>query len=485
MRHLIILLPGVMGSALQKDGKDAWALSGQALVHYLSTLRNSIEQLRIIDDDWQRDDLGDGIRAVRLIEDIISIPYLVEHAGYAVITQQIKEYFDVSEGSIYAPSEDANFFTFPYDWRRDNRASARKLQRFVEKQLPAWRAWSGAADAKVILIGHSMGGLISRYYVEVLGGWRDCLKLFTVGSPHRGAIKVLNLMSNGLSIKGLHLRRLTEILRSFPSAYQILPTYPVVEVNGKYVRIGEINSIPNVDQQLANAARNEFLDAIRQAAIENRSDLAYRQRTILWIGIRQDTVQSARLSDGKLIISYDPPAGLDPALTDGDGTVPRVSAIPADLEGQGFERFAVERHAWLTNNDMTLQPLLETLKQISAPGAPDLYGVTKEGSAVRPAINLRLESLFFSNEPVTIHIKLMDVGEQPQSLGVRVHPVGHAGTDTRQVIQANGTEATVMEVGELSPGLYELTVFSQASNLPGLAPTHGVFEVVDPSVTLD
>src|SRR4029077_7034362 len=120
-------------SALQKDGKDLWALSGQALWPALKTLGKSLELLRIEHEDWQHDDLGDGIRAIRLIEDLHSVPFLIEHAGYSVICQRIPEYFDVTEGSIYAPREEANFFPFPYDWRRDNRVAARKLKQFINQ----------------------------------------------------------------------------------------------------------------------------------------------------------------------------------------------------------------------------------------------------------------------------------------------------------------------------------------------------------------
>src|SRR3712207_9200719 len=64
-----------------------------------------------------------------------------------------------------------NYFPFPYDWRRDNRASARRLQQQAGAWLQAWRDRSGNADAQLVLVAHSMGGLVSRYFVEALGGW--------------------------------------------------------------------------------------------------------------------------------------------------------------------------------------------------------------------------------------------------------------------------------------------------------------------------
>jgi len=480
MPHLVILLPGIMGSALQKDGKDLWALSGQALWQHLKTLGKRIGELGLQGEDWQRNDLDDGIRAVRLIEDLHSIPPLVEHAGYSVIRRGLTDFFGLEEGSVDQPVDSASFYTFPYDWRRDNRAAARRLQAFVQQQLPRWREWSSAKDAKVILIGHSMGGLVSRYYLEVLEGWRDCLALITVGSPHRGAVNALDTLSNGFKKFSINFASLSRLVQSFPSTYQILPTYPAVEVNGKFVRPAETDALPNIDQSLAKAGREDFLEAIRQAAVRNAAQPGYAQRTIPWVGTRQDTLQSARLSEGRVLLSYDPPPGLDPSLADGDGTVARISAVPADLDGMRYERFAVERHGWLTNNQMTLQPLLETLLQISSPGAPTFFGVDGP-EAAQPSINLRLDSLFEVDEPVSIRVALVDAGEEPRELDLTVRPVGHVGSGAARTVPVGAEGPVNVEFGGLTPGLYELTAEASEDGAGAPAPTHAVFEVVDPA----
>src|SRR5688572_19314200 len=109
MRHLIIVLPGFMGSVLQKDGKDLWALSGQALWPALKTMGQSLQLLRIEKEDWQQDELGDGIKATRIIQDLHAVPFLIEHNGYSVMLKRIPEYFEVTEGSVDQPQDDANF----------------------------------------------------------------------------------------------------------------------------------------------------------------------------------------------------------------------------------------------------------------------------------------------------------------------------------------------------------------------------------------
>ncbi len=479
MRHLVIFLPGIMGSALQKDGKDLWALSGQALWQFLKGRGQSIAQLHVQQDDPEAGELGDGVIATRLLEDVHSVPFIVEHAGYGVITRRLPEHFDLTPGSIHAPADEANFFTFPYDWRRDNRATARKLQQFIERQLPRWREWSGASDAQVILIAHSMGGLISRYYVEVLGGWRHCRALITVGSPHRGALGALAKVSHGFSKGPAKLfSYLDPVVRSFESIYQCFPVYPAINVNGQWVRAAEAD-LPNVNRARAQAARANFLEATRQAALQNRTDPQYRQVLLPWVGTRQDTHQSLILEKGVLRLDYGLPAGLDPKLVaaDGDGTVPRLSAIPADLDDQQIARFAVERHGWLTNNELTLEPLLDTLTQLVAAGTQNLYG---EPETARPALSLGLEPLYLPDEPATITLRLVNAGDQAQGVNVTVEAVGQAGPGATQTVQA-GAEAKTVEFGGLTPGLYQVTARAQTPGPRAPAPVHGVFEVADVS----
>src|SRR5690606_11978887 len=59
-------------------------------------------------------------------------------------------------------------------------AGARQLQWFVEHV----QAMTGSPQ--VDIIGHSMGGVVGRYYVQLLGGDGAVANLVTIGSPHVG-----------------------------------------------------------------------------------------------------------------------------------------------------------------------------------------------------------------------------------------------------------------------------------------------------------
>ena len=176
-----------------------------------------------------------------------------------------------------------------------------------------------------------MGGLVSRYYLEVLQGWQDCKALFTFGTPYRGSLNAVNSVANGY--KKLFLD-LTEVMRSFTSIYQLFPIYEVVKIGDSYQRVAEADNLPHIDKQRAADAL-AFHREIEAAVKINWNNEDYRNnyKTIPIIGIQQPTFQSALLVDGKLTISEDLPEKLQsrPDLSDGDGTVPQVSAIPIEL----------------------------------------------------------------------------------------------------------------------------------------------------------
>ncbi|MFB6810194.1 esterase/lipase family protein [Streptomyces sp. NPDC056387] len=63
---------------------------------------------------------------------------------------------------------------------RDLRATARHLARRVEELCER------TGQERVDLVGHSLGGLVGRYYVQRLGGDARVRTLVTLGTPHSG-----------------------------------------------------------------------------------------------------------------------------------------------------------------------------------------------------------------------------------------------------------------------------------------------------------
>ncbi|MSU33643.1 MAG: tetratricopeptide repeat protein [Pedosphaera sp.] len=304
----------------------------------LRTLGHSLEALKLTRDPFDVDDPGDGITADRLFDDVHLLPGLWKIDGYSKIRNHIVREFEVEAG--------VNFFEFPYDWRRDNRVAARRLARLNRVWLKLWRARSGNPDAKLVLLAHSMGGLLSRYFIECLDGWRDTHRLITFGTPYRSAPNALNFLSNGCpaGVGSLDLVDLSQLLRSFTSVYQLLPRYPCYDAgDGKLLRVGETRGIPHVDPEKAKNALAFHHEIDAGVETHQRDDAYLRNRYTLHpvVGTYQPTLQAARLVNGKVELSTTFPG----ETFDGDGTVPRVSATPLELEGKDAELFVALEHS--------------------------------------------------------------------------------------------------------------------------------------------
>ncbi len=73
---------------------------------------------------------------------------------------------------------------------------AASLSRTVQKALEQ------TGVQKVDLVGHSMGGMVVRYYIECLGGAPFVRSAVTIGSPHRGTkMAVLGLFKSALQFR--------------------------------------------------------------------------------------------------------------------------------------------------------------------------------------------------------------------------------------------------------------------------------------------
>jgi len=476
--QLIILLPGIMGSALQQNGRDLWAISRQGVAEGLLSLGSSLNQLALHDDDISHDDIGDGITAHRLLPDIWNIPSVSKGSGYETIIRRLESELRMSRGDIASPQPHQNFFPFPYDWRRDIRVTADQLRRFVEFQLPRWRDHCGKKDAKVILIAHSMGGLVARAYVELLGGWKVTEALFTLGTPHRGSPNALETISNGLSFRkgpiGLRLRDLTTVLRTFTSIYQLLPIYPLIIGDDQPLRIVDAADIPNLDSTRAQQARTVLLD-IDNAAQRNRNNPQYATQTVPIVGVWQDTYQSAsRRSDGGIALHYEPPMGLPTDFAGGDGTVPQLSAIPIAIQEQGVNTpiFVIQHHGWLPNGTNVLTPLIEQIKYLVSRHSLPTRGTLARG---QQAINARVADLYASDEPVVVTAQVLNTPEEFQPLVARIRSLADGRTRREPFIQTN--EAWVLTVEGLTPGLYEIEIRPANPAGTGLEPMTSAFDV--------
>ena len=359
---IVVVVPGLIGSVLSKDGKALWDMAPGAI--YRLMRGGALREITLVGPDDESDDIGDGIEATALIDNVEMIPGFWKQGGYSILSRKLIEGMGLTRGE--------NYFEFPYDWRRSNRVSARKLATSVHAWLGAWREKSGNSQAKVVFVVHSMGGLVARHYIECLGGWQTTRTLISFGTPYRGSGNALGFLCNGFAwnIGPLQAFDGTEALRSFDSVYQLLPTYPFIDAGETELkRVSELD-LPNLDRQRALRAR-AFHDDILRTQESNAKENGYASYARPIVGIEQPTFQSAAFRDGALSLLTSHKS----EDNKGDATVPRVSAIPVEI-GQEAAVYIANTHSALQSDDTSdaqirgilTEPAIDLRKFRAGPG---------------------------------------------------------------------------------------------------------------------
>jgi len=218
----VILIPGIMGSRLvDADGHEHWPGRGwRAFLAGRDGLALAIdpETLEAVDDELVAQGLTDRVAGRDYYASIIRV---LETAG---------RYRRGIPGRPVDPKQ-RYYYEFAYDWRHDNVAAVRRLDALVEQI----RLDHGDPQLQVDIVAHSMGGLISRYYMRY--GATDVLddndfplnyrgdgrvrRVALLGTPNLGSVSSLHVFIVGEQIGLRHIK--PEVMASFPSVYQLFP----------------------------------------------------------------------------------------------------------------------------------------------------------------------------------------------------------------------------------------------------------------------
>jgi len=293
-----------------------------------------------------------------------------------------------------------------------------------------------------------MGGLVARWYLEKLEGWQHTRSLISFGTPYRGSLNAVQSLHKGIQKKvgPFSVVDLTNALRSFASVHELLPIYRCVDPgDGKLVRLSE-TKIPHIDPtRVAEALR--FHHEIRDAVVGHQEDPRYAlqgYRIHPISGIEQPTSQSVRIRDERveLLETWD---GKD---LSGDGTVPRVSAVPLELGDARAGMFAGEKRASLQNDSA----VLTHLRGILTGQVVDLSMF----ESMEPArIGVSVDELFAVGEPIPL---LVRADRDDLSLIARVFNAD-TGEVARAVELSASSDCTYRaELAPLKEGCYRLVV---------------------------
>ncbi len=298
VKYPIIFVPGIMGTSLTKGKSTLWP----------STVASKILALRINEDGT---DATAGIKVGKVIK---------EASFGKNIYLELFEFFDAH----YYP-EGKWLFEYGYDWRKDLRLAAEGLARkvdYVKEQKEV---------QKVIIVAHSMGGLVARYYAKNHSS--DIHILFQLGTPNNGAPKAYGMIRYGILgpipkiiFWGPNAKEYRALARNMPGVYHLLPnkTYFslyreenkggfLTDLNGK-----QRNTSEETYLQPPTELPNKSLVANTMKFYDDIGTTSHCDNTHIFVGTDGDT-------PGRII--EDPKDIYDPTVkdTNGDETVPLKS----------------------------------------------------------------------------------------------------------------------------------------------------------------
>ena len=210
-----------------------------------------------------------------------------------------------------------DFYVWNYDWRKPLVEIVDNLNIFINQKI--------SSNEKVVLVGHSLGGLVSRIWAENNKDDSRLEKVITLGSPHLGSVDAYEAWNGGqisdlsdfssialkvlLKLQGLTTRTDMEAVRTYtPSVKDLLPTFSFLKKDGLFLSNDQLET------------KNDYL--INQ----NNLNLGDQLNLELFVGKGYETTDSIKLKKNTIfdrILGLWPDGKIDKFLytNNGDGTV--------------------------------------------------------------------------------------------------------------------------------------------------------------------
>lgn len=331
----VVVLPGIMGSEL--DSEDGGGDRDRIWLNYLRLIGGRIDDLELTPEGTPA---KKGVRQV--------IPAGVHRKTYLPLLIELDTRWHVKP--------------FPFDWREDIDRSADRLAGEIQ-------AFGGGGP--VHLVAHSMGGLVSRRFVQ---RHRDLWKsmddgagqgrggrLVMLGTPNRGSFAIPLTLTGAEQVLRLldkadfhhSLQQLLRIIGSFPGLYQMLPS-PLADLGDDHVKLFDAKTW--VDAQV----RAPLLKRA-QSFMRELDPVIDAHRLLYVAGYNQETPVAIRIGQGGAFSYRESP--------DGDGRVPHALGL---LEGV-TTYWVYEVHGNLAKTERVLDAITDLLQR----GATSVLPTTK------------------------------------------------------------------------------------------------------------
>ncbi len=440
---LVVVIPGIGGSELADASGTIVYRAG--LGPFLSVGRDP----SVLDPNNE-------LRPVRLIGPCSLICWQLI-TGYDGLLNGITKGLGLSPERVVTAGKElvdpyAPVVAFPYDFRRSVEQIANDLDRVVRER---------AQGRRVVLVAHSMGGLVAAWWWAFMSEGVDVDQIITLGTPFRGAAKALNVLVNGMRIGPYVPQAVTDTVRTWDSVFDLLPHYQVVDGNDKYRYPYDLPSgITSAVAGFSGKARAAYeKNRCLHDALINKVAESGRNPFTVYYSQGHATLGHASIDahSNQLVVAKGNPRAIHASWDGGDGTVPAFSTIPDVLEDE------VSRWRRLAGKHQDLVEEKSVFEHLSEYSRTRLPAAARGGGyEVGAYLQLDLDDVVLAGTEAEVRLRVVDKDGNaldPKNVGGNVR--GH-----RFVAERSDDGWWLARLPRLEEGVH--SVMLSATEVPGV-----------------
>jgi CHAT domain/Lecithin:cholesterol acyltransferase len=378
VKPIAIVLPGIMGSNLKTKKNLVW-------INYFRFLVGELTRLDISEKNVE--------------------PTSLIKTSYKKMVDYLAKEYDV--------------VTFAFDWRQPLAEAAAKLNAKIEEYL--------ALNVPIKIIGHSMGGVVTRdFIVNHPATWKKLnaskgFKLLYLGAPLGGSYRIPYVLAgkdsiiNQLSKIDLsHTKReLLDMFRKFPGLLGLMPLSKEPHDFAKTATWKQMKDASLFDWLIPDEKDLTFFGAYRDNVLKHKDDIEYEN--IYYIaGKDESTVSNFEINDNL------PNEKINFISTsEGDQSVTWETGIPAKLIGTDRLYYVNVSHGGLANNVDMFQGISEILNN----GKTDLMNRNRPVSRGAKTTFKTLEKDIYNTDEASVINTLLGLEEKTISAATSKVPL--------------------------------------------------------------